>query len=133
MIRGYGLLLITFFALFLPLSGAVGASINVGGFCLLDDAIESANTDTAVGGCTSGSGADVISLASNGSYSSASYFVVSSEIVIEGNLSTIDGRWFVQNGGSLLINEATLTSGVLVSGSDFTLNRSTVNFSSSVD
>ena len=38
------------------------ANITVGGACTLVDAIRSANTDTAVGGCATGSGADTITL-----------------------------------------------------------------------
>ena len=42
------------------LAGA--ATITVGPGCTLRDAIASANTDTAVGSCAAGSGADVIDL-----------------------------------------------------------------------
>ena len=49
-------------------AGAVGpaATINVDGVtCTLADAITAANTDAATGGCTAGSGADIIDLQTN--------------------------------------------------------------------
>jgi hypothetical protein len=47
---------------------ALAATINVGGTCTLTRAINSANTNTAVGGCTAGSGADTIVLPANSSH-----------------------------------------------------------------
>ena len=46
----------------LTIGSAVAATINVDNDCTLIDAIQSANTDTAVGNCSAGSGADVIQL-----------------------------------------------------------------------
>ena len=89
-------------ALFLALSGtpAYAATITVDGTtCTLVDAIDSANTDTSVGGCATGSGADIIVMGGgtytyafedNSSYGGNALPVVTTEITIEGNGSTID-------------------------------------------
>ncbi|MCB8961739.1 MAG: hypothetical protein H6651_15575 [Ardenticatenales bacterium] len=89
-------------ALYLALSGApaYAATIVVDGTtCTLIDAIDAANTDTAVGGCVAGSGADVLQLPAGATFSYAyednasaggnALPVVTSEITIEGNGSTI--------------------------------------------
>jgi hypothetical protein len=47
---------------------ALAATINVGGACTLTRAISSANTNTPVGGCTVGSGADTIVLPRNSTH-----------------------------------------------------------------
>lgn len=78
---------------------AIAATINVGGGCSLVDAITAANADSATGGCTAGNGADTIVLpassihtltsVNNSTHGSSGLPVISSEIVIEGNGSTI--------------------------------------------
>jgi len=87
-------------ALALALLGASTAhadSITVGGSCTLADAINAANSDSPVGGCTAGSGTDVIVLA-GGTYtltaadpenSANGLPVIASDITIEGNGATI--------------------------------------------
>jgi hypothetical protein len=103
-----GLLVIVI--LILPHSVAQAATITVtstsggtgGPGCKLRDAIAAANTDTATGGCTAGSGADTIELASGATYtltavdnSPASYGpsglpIITSEVTINANGSTIE-------------------------------------------
>src|SRR5262245_20912517 len=78
------------------LAGA--ATITVGPGCTLRDAIASANTDTAVGGCAAGSGADVIDLpfgthpvdaAHDGAANGNAFPPVSSVVTLRGHGSTI--------------------------------------------
>src|SRR5437867_12960024 len=76
------------------------ATLNVGGGCTLIDAITAANTDAATGGCSAGSGADTLVLqnssvhtlttVNNSSLGPTGLPVISSEITIEGNNSTIE-------------------------------------------
>jgi CSLREA domain-containing protein len=71
----YGLsITFAFFLIFLPVPQSVGAAnltVNTetdasgGAQCTLRNAIQAANTDSAVGGCPAGSGADVITFANN--------------------------------------------------------------------
>ena len=79
---------------------AQAATINIDGGCLLQDAIRSANTDTAVAGCEAGSGADVIDIptqtitltnaAVDGEqFGDSGLPLIDSEITILGNGSTI--------------------------------------------
>jgi hypothetical protein len=75
---------------------AFAATINVGRGCTLVDAITSANTNTATGGCTDGSGADTLALPA-GSTQTLTVVnnadnglpVIMSAIIIQGNGSTI--------------------------------------------
>src|SRR6185436_618669 len=72
---------------------------NIGAACSLREAIQSANTDTAFGGCTAGSGTDIISLQAGQTYTLTTRDntqfgfngtpVIRSTIVIEGNGATI--------------------------------------------
>ncbi len=105
------------------------ATITVDGTtCTLVDAITAANSDSAAGGCTAGSGADTINLQSdvsltsvnNGSGSSATGLpVITSQITIEGNAHTVardsGAPQFrilnIANGGNLTINQATISGG----------------------
>src|SRR5262245_37053369 len=88
-------------ALALALSNAPpaqAASITVNGTCSLIDAITAANTDTATGGCSAGSGADTITLPggtitltsiNNGSGGTANGLPqITSTITIDGNGTT---------------------------------------------
>jgi predicted outer membrane repeat protein len=102
------------------------------GKCSLIEAIISANTDTAYGGCVSGSGADIIQLSSGMhalTYSFVDYVgynglpLITSEITITGKNSTILRKSndylrlvSVANGGKLTIQGTTLTKGDLFIG-----------------
>jgi hypothetical protein len=112
-------------------------AINDNGLCSLREAIDNANFDFALyDDCAAGSGADIISLPTNGSFAitnSYTYFlgntglpVVTTTITIAGNGSTIDRdsgtnfRLLVVNGatganGNLTLNDLTLTDGALPS------------------
>lgn len=136
------------------LGTAQAATINVGGGCTLIDAMESANTDSAIGGCTSGSGADVIQVITpdsgitiNTSFESSiagpgdvGLPIVDSDITIEGNGMTVQAagvgfRLFeVITGGSLTLRDTTVTgandgygvgSGLLSYGGQVTIEDST--------
>jgi parallel beta-helix repeat protein len=107
---------------------AYAANIAVGGACTLVDAIRSANTDAAVGGCAAGSGADTITLtgdvtltASQGYYygDETGLPLVSSTITLEGAGHTIarDGvapefRLLALNSSAqLTLHDVTLSGG----------------------
>ncbi len=109
-----------------PIARAAG--IGVGGSCTLIDAITAANTDTAVGGCAAGSGADTITLSgdvtltsvnSTGAYGDNGLPLITSAITIEGNGATIsrvggspDFRIFeVASTGDLTLNDTTISGG----------------------
>ncbi len=93
------------------------AVIVVDGSCNLGDAVESANTDTSVGGCAAGSGIDEIQL--TGSLElTAALPTVTSDLVVEGNDHTIDRgdaapdfRFFTVDGASFTLRNTTLTNG----------------------
>jgi hypothetical protein len=111
---------------------ALAATINVGGQCTLVRAINSANTDTAVGGCTRGSGADTIVLPSgitqtltavnnnNPDYGPTGLPIIRNNITIAGNRSTIrrvgtapQFRIFtVARTGYLRLQQTTVSGGV---------------------
>lgn len=92
-----------------------------GSGCSLPDAITAANTDAAVGGCSAGSGADVLELATGSISLSATLPRILSPITVNGNGVTITGdQTFplirINDGlgsttGSLTLNDATLTQG----------------------
>ena len=98
------------------------ATITVSGTCSLADAIVSANTDTATGGCPAGSGSDTIRLTAHlvldGALPS-----ISSAITIEGAGSryAIDGVdtyriFYVESSGNLTVNRLTLTRAAVTFG-----------------
>jgi len=111
-----------------PTARAVG--ISVGGGCTLADAITAANTDTATGGCTAGSGADTITLSGDVILTSVNNTtsggnglpLITSTITIEGagfaiarDLSAPDFRiLYVEASGNLTLNDTTVTGGVVV-------------------
>ncbi|MCB1582102.1 MAG: hypothetical protein KDI92_03490 [Xanthomonadales bacterium] len=107
-------------ALLLELTaGAHAATINVDGTtCTLNDAITAADTDTATGGCSAGSGADVLELPIDGNLIlAAPTGTINTEVTINGNGSVIDGNdtgriFTVQAGGNLTINDSIVTNGV---------------------
>lgn len=82
--------------------------------CPLDDQIIAANTDTAVGPCQAGAGADVISMVRDFTLADRLPPIIS-EITILGNGYTISGDdklgLFEVDGGRLTIKDATLTKG----------------------
>ena len=111
-------------------SGPVfAADITVDGTCTLADAITAANTDTATGSCSAGSGADTITLQgnvtltatnnfSNDSFANNGLPVVTSEITIDGGGFTISRSSAdqfrileVSASGDLTLSNATLSGG----------------------
>lgn len=138
-------------ALLLALSNTpvYAATINVDGTsCTLVDAITAANTDTAVGGCSAGSGADTIVLqpgsthtltsVNNTTYGPNGLPVIDSEITIQGNGATVerdsgapDFRILaVSNSGDLTLNDTTITggtNGVSNYGGTVTINECTIS------
>lgn len=119
--------------LLLAAGQARAATINVGTTCSLGDAIEAANSDATVGGCSAGSGADTIVLSANSTIVLTSADntweggtglpVVTSEITIDGNGSTImrdasapDFRILGVYGGDLTLNETTVSGGSALGG-----------------
>ena len=124
--------LVAAFLLFPPTVFA--ASITVGGECTLNEAIDSANGNRSVGGCTAGSGTDTIELTENISmelyqapgranpdevrriYQAS----ITSDIVINGNGFTIDAYdghstrrrfFYISGGGNLTLNNVMLRGG----------------------
>jgi hypothetical protein len=85
-----------------------------GSGCTLNNAIKSANTDTAVSGCIAGSGDDILDLQANVSMTDNLEHVTST-ITVAGNNKIIDGKetysLFVVTKGDLTINDATITGG----------------------
>ena len=99
--------------------------------CSLIDAINSANTDSAAGGCSAGSGADTIVLPAgstttltvvdNDTYKDTGLPVVSSEVTIQGNGSVIErdetappfSIFAVSNTGNLTLEEVTVRNALL--------------------
>ncbi len=119
-------------ALLLALSGAptvhAGNPIVVdGAICTLADAITAANTDAAVGGCTTGyAGADIIDVqadvalttANNTTYGATGLPVITSEVTVAGNDHSISRSastnfriLAVAAGGNLTLNSVTVHGG----------------------
>lgn len=116
-------------ALMLELTtGAHAATIVVDGTtCILPDAITSANDDVATGGCSAGSGDDVLDLDIGGSpfNLTAALPAIISNVTINANGSTIqrdpgapEFPVLQISGGSTVLNNATITGGY-VSGNNF--------------
>jgi hypothetical protein len=113
------------------------ATIRVTARCTLVDAIRSANTDAARGGCRAGQGADTIVLPAgstqtlrrvdNDTYGHTGLPVISSPITIAGQGSTIVRAseapafriFAVHSTGELTLQETTVSGGVGVSAADF--------------
>ena len=118
-----------------PAQVAQAAAITVDGACTLADAISAANSDSAVGGCAAGSGADVITLDGDVSLTSPLPDVVST-ITIEGNghvIARTGGpafRLFTIVNGDLTINRVTLTGGHETSDMNYYDNGSAVYMAS---
>ncbi len=122
-----------------PISQAADIELNED--CTLVDAITAANTDEAVGGCPAGDVADTISLSGDITLTAALPHITS-EFTIEGEDFKISGnnrfRIFAVNGGSLTVNNLTMTNGLAdwggaianVNGGTFTIQDSTITTSS---
>ena len=116
------------------------ADIVLSDVCSLADAIKAANTDEATGGCPAGDGADTITLTADITLDAALPHITS-EITLEGDDRTISGnnrfRIFAVNGGTLTVNDLTMTKGmadwggaiVNVNGGTLTINQSTISHS----
>ena len=93
---------------------ALPAPVVVPDICPLDDQIIAANTDTAVGNCPAGNGADAITLLRDFTLQEP-LPPITSEITIDGAGYTISGnkkfRIFDIDGGKLTISSATITQG----------------------
>jgi len=96
--------------------------------CTLSDAITAANTDTATGGCTAGSGVDTLNLTAdvvltavdNTTYGDTGLPIITSGMIIEGNGHTISRQSGAPNfrilvasgaGARVTLNDLTLTGG----------------------
>ena len=112
--------------LFMPRAHA--AAITVGGTCSLVDAIKSANSDTSVGTCATGSGADIITLTGDVTLTTsyATYYTSATGLPLITSAITIDGDGFtierdggaldfrlmaVSPTGDLTLNDVTLSGG----------------------
>jgi len=138
-------------ALLLEIStGAQAATIHVdNSSCTLADAIESANSDTATGGCIAGDvGADVIELPNNANIVLTSVLTaIISDITLNANGSTIKRdqtapkftvlRLAGSGGTNLTVNDATISGGqstsygnrgggIYASSGNLTINRSQI-------
>ena len=111
--------------------------LNTDGDCSLREAIQAANTDTAVSGCPAGTGGDTIVLQENATYlltisganedaNQTGDLDITSDVAIEGNGATIDGGYRpvgqaadgfgdrvlgVQNGATFNVRNITVTGG----------------------
>ena len=108
-------LLIVVLALFVVVTPAYGATINIDGTCSLGEAIANANNDNGNNtDCEAGSGADTIVIPSgHGTITRSSDLQINSTITINGNGNTIDGNYRtrifqVGSAGVLTINNLTL-------------------------
>ncbi len=109
------LLFAVLFSVLLLALPAYATDITVSSDCSLADAITAANKDEAVGGCSAGDGADVITLSENIALSRA-LPLITSEMTIEGADYTIQGKDHfhiigVHSRGNLTLNEVTITNG----------------------
>ena len=93
---------------------AIPVPTPVPGICPLPDQIIAANTDSAVGSCAAGNGADTIYMIRDFTLE-AKLPPITSDITLEGNGYTISGDnafgIFEVDGGSLTISDVTLTKG----------------------
>ena len=93
---------------------AIPVPTPVPGICPLPDQIIAANTDSAVGSCAAGNGADTIFMIRDFTLE-AKLPPITSDITLEGNGYTISGDnafgIFEVDGGSLTISDVTLTKG----------------------
>lgn len=110
-------------ALGLPLAAQAATITADGSTCTLADAVTSANTDTATGGCAKGNGDDTIQLSADITLSaSAPLPLIHSNIAFDGQSHTIDGgggRIFFVNSGTVSFNNMTLTNATAQGGNGF--------------
>ena len=104
-------------------SEAATITVDQGGTCTLPDAIQAANTDTAVGGCSKGAGPDIIELETDVILTADLPSVEltdpanpsKSTLTINGNNHTIDGdnqfRILSNSKSDLTVNDCTITKG----------------------
>ncbi len=116
-------------------------AIILGNGCTLPDAIIAANTDTATGSCSAGSGADTIVFTANVTLSAHSP-VITSDITFKGNNYTLDGagsyRLFSVSDATLTvaINNLTLknsTGAIVAYGGSITISDSSFSDNSAYD
>jgi hypothetical protein len=130
-------------AMLLALSSAPvvhAATINVGGTCTLDDAITAANTDTAIGSCTAGSGADTIVLSGNvtlGVDTPGALPTITSEITLVGSNFFVSGNnayrvFDVAPSGDFTINDTTIQDGYYSGSGGGIFNAGTLELNNSV-
>ena len=98
-----------------PAQTVIAADITVDAECSLVDAILAAESDSEIGNCPAGDGADTIHLSGEITLSEE-LPQISSDITIEGGGFTISGGdsfriFHIADGGSLAINELTLSNG----------------------
>ncbi len=108
----FALLLLALVTIVAP---SLAADIAVDADCVLADAIEAANTDEAVGGCSAGSGADTITLSAD-IILQAELPRITTEITVEGAGFNISGAlahrvFYVEANGNLTIKQLTLRDG----------------------
>ncbi len=115
--------------------------ITLGSGCTLADAITAANTDTATGSCSAGSGADTIVFTANVTLSAHSP-AITSDITFSGNNYTLDGadsyRLFNISDVALTvaINNLTLnnsTGAIVAYGGSLTISNGSFNSNSAYD
>jgi hypothetical protein len=89
--------------------------VDADGLCTLAHAIISANTDTATGACTAGSGEDTIILQTDVTLADL-LPKINSTVIIEGNGHKIDGNYLgpvlhIASSGTVTVNRAVITGG----------------------
>ncbi len=136
--RSYASAVFMFIALLLPAPAhrVLAADITVDSNCSLADAIQAAESDSEVGGCPAGDGADTIHLSGDVTLA-AELPQITSDITIAGGGYTISGdnsfRIFYIADGALTMNQLTLTNGTADEGgaikNDGTLMISNSSFS----
>ncbi|WP_395373669.1 choice-of-anchor Q domain-containing protein [Marinicella sp. W31] len=118
--------LVTAILLEISIGNATAATIQVdGNNCSLTDAITAANTNMATGGCTAGSGDDVLELMAGTTFSlNNSLPPINSNITINGNGSTIERTFNAPNdfrvltaaNADLTVNDTTISGGLDFNG-----------------
>ena len=100
--------------LFSPAQPILAADITVDSNCSLPDAIQAAQSDSVVGSCPAGDGADIIHLTGDVTLT-AELAQITSDITIEGGGFAISGgdsfRIFHVADGALTLNQLTMTKG----------------------
>jgi hypothetical protein len=119
---------------------------NSGTDCTLDDAIIAANTDTATGNCTAGTGDDILDIQVNVNLTAPAP-VISSTMTVEGNGNTIAGDdtfgplLSVNATGDMTLNNTTVSNGnsatfgggVYILNGSATISNSTLSYNYAAD